>query len=179
MQNKVLSILLFVVFAFAGFTSVDAQKSKARAQYISLKRSGISPGKENGYDFEKVKFKYQFVTCKGEVKLGVAYDKKANFLQYWDNGKLFQKSQIASKKWPKPEDIRINDITADLYFGTRKLGAVQILYIPEYYKGCSGKMYEVLKQVSLNPRDRVYKTNIDKLSLRNIRVTRSSVKGDL
>lgn len=178
MQNKVLSILLFAVFAFAGFTSVEAQKSKARAQYISLKRSEVTPGKENGFDFEKVKFKYQFVTCKTEVKLGVAYDKKADFIQYWENGKLYQKSQLTSKKWPKAEDIRIDDVTADLYFGSRKLGTVQILYIPEYYKGCSGKMFEVLKQVGVNPRDGVYKTNIDKLSLRNIRVTRSSVKGD-
>jgi hypothetical protein len=176
-RNKFLVsiFLLLTVWMFLP-AKINAQKSKARGQYVSLQRALLTPGQENGFDFEKVKFKHQFVTCEGKVQVGVAYDKKATFTQLWKNGKAYKKSEVSSKEWPKAEDIRIDDVTADLYFGSRKLGTVELLYIPEAYQGCSGKMFDVLGMAGINPKESVYKTNINKLFLRNIRVTRSSLK---
>ncbi len=177
MIEKVLRVryIVFLIVFLTAF-SVNAQKSKAKAQFISLDRSSIAfKGDKNGYNFEKVKFKYQFVTCKGEVVLGVAYDKDAVFTKYWKDGKSYAKSEIGAK-WPKPQDIRINDVVADLYFGSRKLGVVKIIYIPERYTGCSGTTHNILKSIGINSKDRLYKTNINKLNLRNIKVERASIK---
>lgn len=179
MIEKVLLRVKYIVFLFVflGAFSGNAQKSKARAQFISLDRSNIGfKGDKNGYDFEKLKFKYQFITCKNEVVLGVAYDKNTVLTKYWKNGKSYTKADVGTSKWPKPEDVRVHDITADLYFGSRKLGKVQITYIPERYTGCSGKTHNILKSLGINSKDGLYKTNIDKLYLTNLKVTKASVK---
>ncbi|MEQ6123516.1 hypothetical protein AAON49_04890 [Pseudotenacibaculum sp. MALMAid0570] len=154
--------------------SVEAQKSNAYAQMLSLDRSNILfSGEKNGFDFEDVKFKFQFVNCKGEVKLGVTYDKKASFTKFRYKGKSYNKSQVGSALWPKSQEIEINDVSADLYFGSRKLGKVFIKFIPKRYTGCSGTMYDVLKDVGLRANDKVYKSNIKRLMLRNIKVLRA------
>ena len=171
--SKVCSVVVFL-FIFMNGISMEAQKSKARARMISLDRIDFSSAEKTGYDFENVKFKYQFVTCKGHVLLGVTYDKNAVFIRYWKNNKPYYKKDLDF--WPNPKDIRINNMSADLYFGSRKLGRVDIKSMPEKYHGCSGKMYNVLAFVGLNSKDKVYKTNINKLSLRNLRVEKASTK---
>lgn len=173
MRSITFLIVLFVAL------SVNAQKSNAYAQMISLERGNVLfPGDKDGFDFKDVKFKYQFVNCKGQVKLGVAYDKKATFTKYKYKGKSYAKSQVGASLWPKPEEIEINDVSADLYFGSRKLGKVFIKFIPKRYSGCSGKMYDVLRDVGLRANDKVYKSNIKRLVLRNIKVLRASVAGE-
>lgn len=159
-------------------TAVFGQKSKARAMFLSMDQTKINPGKENGYDFEKLKFMYQFRVCGNEVQLGVAYDKKATFTKYWKDGKAMNKSQVGVKNWPKPEDIRLNEAKADLYFGSRKLGTVKLGDIPEFYQGCKGRMFNVLKLLGMDPKYQGYKRNINKLRLDNIRLTKASVKKD-
>ncbi len=155
---------------------MSAQKSNAYGQMISLERGNVLfPGEKDGFDFKDVKFKYQFVSCKGQVKLGVAYDKKATFTQYKYKGKAYGKSQVGTSLWPKPGEIEIHDVSADLYFGSRKLGKVSIRFIPKRYSGCSGKMYDVLRDVGLRANDKVYKSNIKKLILRNIKVLKAGV----
>ena len=176
-KTSILVKFLFILLLTLGVQiSVQAQKSKARALFLSMDQTKLNPGKENGYDFEQVKFMYQFRTCNNEVKLGIAYDKKATFTKYWKDGKAYTKTQVGAKKWPKAEDIRLNDAKADLYFGSRKLGTVNLEYIPEFYQGCKGRMFDVLKSLGINPSDKVYKTNINKLRLVNIRLTKASVK---
>lgn len=179
MKNKIMAkvISLFFLFVLLGTSSVSAQKSKARAQFISLKRGNVSfKGDKNGFDFEKVKFKYQFITCKNTLMLGIAYDKNAVFTKYWKNGKSYNKIDVKAKQWAKPEDIRINDVRADLFFGRTKLGTVKLTDIPERYSGCSGKVYEIMRMVGFKGSSRSYISNIDKLSIRNIRVLKASVK---
>ena len=168
---------MFFLFALFGTLTMNAQKSKARAQFVSLKRGNTSfKGDKNGYDFEKVKVKYQFITCKNVLMLGVVYDKDAVFTKYWKNGKPYQKGDAKVPSWAKPEDIRINDVSADLYFGNTKLGKVTLTDMPERYSGCSGKVYEVLKLAGLNGSGSAFMSNINKLYLRNIRVLKASVK---
>lgn len=174
--SMLIKAVLMTLLMVGAHTSVQAQKSKARALFLSMDQTKIAPGKENGYDFEKVKFMYQFRTCNNEVKLGIAYDKKATFTRFWKDGKSMTKSQVGAKNWPKSEDIRLNEAKADLYFGSRKLGSVKLEYIPEFYQGCKGRMFEVLKNLGINPSDPVYKTNINKLRLANIRLTKASIK---
>ena len=113
-----------IVFLIA--FSVSAQKSNARAQLISLDRSNVLfPGDRTGFDFENLKFKYQFVVCKdGKIKLGVAYDKKADFTKYRHNGKEYSKGDIGAALWPDSKDVRIKSVTGNLYYGSRNLGKV-------------------------------------------------------
>jgi hypothetical protein len=168
-----------VVFFTLGIAlSVSAQKGKARAFFLSMDQTKVTPGNENGYDFKKLKFMYQFRACGKEVQLGIAYDKKATFTRYWKDGKSYTKSEVGAKNWPKSEDIRLNEATADLFFGSRKLGTVTLDYIPEFYQGCSGRMFNVLKSLGIDPSERVYKTNIDKLRLGNIRLTKATIKSE-
>tara|TARA_R110002073_G_scaffold336506_1_gene534377 strand:- start:21729 stop:22277 length:549 start_codon:yes stop_codon:yes gene_type:complete len=182
MKNKGFSKTLSIVFLFVLLVAlpIKAQKSKARAQFISLKRNNASfKGDKNGFDFEKVKFKYQFITCNNTLMLGVVYDKDAVFTQYWKNGKPYKRNDVKVAQWAKPEDIRINDVSADLFFGNTKLGKVKLTAIPERYSGCSGKVYEVLKLVGLNDSGSVFMANIDKLNLANLKVLKASVNQDL
>ncbi|MFY0630419.1 MAG: hypothetical protein JXR05_08560 [Flavobacteriaceae bacterium] len=179
MKNKVLHRVLSLIFVFTlfGALQMKAQKSKARAQYISLKRGYASfKGEKNGFDFEKVKLKYQFITCKNTLMLGVTYDKDAVFTNYWKNGKSFKKGDLKASLWAKPQDIRINDVSADLYFGRTKLGRVKLTDIAERYSGCAGKVYEILKLAGLNGSGTAFMSNINKLSLRDIRVLKASVQ---
>lgn len=182
MKNKGFSKTLSIIFLFVLLVAlpIKAQKSKARAQFISLKRNNASfKGDKNGFDFEKVKFKYQFITCRNTLMLGVVYDKNAVFTQYWENGKPYKKGTVKTTEWANPEDIRINDISADLFFGNTKLGRIKLTDIAERYLGCSGKVYEVLKLVGLNDSGTVFMANIDKLNLGNLKVLKASVKQDL
>jgi hypothetical protein len=165
-----------ILLAFGLSVSAFAQKSQARALFLGMEQTKVTPGKENGYDFEKLKFMYQFRTCNGEVQLGIAYDKKATFTKFWKDGKSYTKSDVGAKNWPKSEDIRLNEAKADLYFGSRKLGTVNLEYIPEFYQGCSGRMFNVLKSLGIDAAEGVYKTNINKLRLHNIRLIKASVK---
>lgn len=168
------------MFALLGAMPIKAQKSKARAQFISLNRGNVSfKGDKNGFDFEKVKFKYQFITCRNKLMLGVTYDKDAVFTQYWKNGRPYKREDVKTTLWAKPDDIRINNVSADLFFGTTKLGRVKLTDIAERYSGCSGRIYEVLKLVGLNDSSAVFMANINKLNLRNLRVLRASIKQDL
>jgi len=167
-------VIVFLAFGFS--LSALAQKGKARALFLSMDQTKIAPGKENGFDFEKLKFMYQFRACGSEVQLGIAYDKKATFTKYWKDGKALSKSDVGAKNWPKPEDIRLNEAKADLFFGSRKLGTIKLEYIPEFYQGCSGRMFNVLKSLGIDPKDKVYKTNINKLRLGNIRLTKATIK---
>ena len=182
MKNKIISkiVSFFFLFVLMGTLSAYAQKSKARAQFISLKRGNVSfKGDKNGFDFEKVKFKYQFITCKNTLMLGIAYDKNAVFTKYWKNGKSYNKVDVKTKQWAKPEDIRIHEVRADLFFGRTKLGSVKLSDIPERYSGCSGKVYEIMKMVGFKGSSRAYISNINRLSIRNIRVLKASAKNNL
>lgn len=168
-------VTFLFLFLLTGMNS-QAQKSKARGQFLSLNRNTVVfKGNKNGFDFKDLKFKYQFLTCDGKVLLGVAYDKKAMFTKYWKDGKSFTKQEKGAKNWPKPEDVRLKDIHADLYFGSRKLGFVRLRSIPEYYQGCTSA-YDAFFQVGINNKESVYKTNINKLSLRNIKIAEAYTK---
>lgn len=157
-------------------TMVTAQKSKARGQYISLTRSNVMfKGDKDGFDFDKLLLKYQFVNCDGKVMLGVTYDKKAHFTRYWKDGVAYSKQTIKNVKWPKPEQIILDKITANMYFGGRKLGRVKIFGIPEFYQGCAGRMYDALYEVGIDPKQGVYKSNINKLFLADVKVVEASV----
>lgn len=169
--NAILFIILFVAAV-----NIHAQKSRAKSKMLSLNRNTvIFKGDKNGFDFKDLKLKYQFVVCKGQVVLGVAYDKQATFTQYWKDGTSYTKQTLQNVPWPKSDQINLDHLQADLYFGSRKLGSVEIRHIPRYYKGCKGKMYEVLKYVGVNGYESFYKTNIDKLLLRSIRVMEASL----
>lgn len=166
-----------IVFLTLGLSvSMSAQKGKARAFFLSMDQTKLNPGKENGYDFEEFKFMYQFRACGKEVQLGIAYDKKAIFTRYWKDGKAFTRKDIGSKKWPKSEQIRLNEARADVFFGSRKLGTVKLDYIPEAYQGCKGRMFNVLKTLGIDPTEQVYRTNINKLRLGNVRLVKASIK---
>lgn len=179
MKNKVLYKVFGMVclFLFLGTIQMHAQKSKPKGQYVSLKRGNTTfKGKKDGFDFEKVKFKYQFITCNNTLMVGVIYDRDAVFTKYWKNGKSYSKGDLQASKWAKPEDIRINEVSAELYFGSTKLGNVILSEIPKRYSGCSGKVYEILKLAGLNGSGSAFMSNINKLYLRNIKVLEASVK---
>lgn len=173
-----LKTFIIVFLSFGLSVAANAQKGKARALFLSMDQTKITPGNENGYDFEKLKFMYQFRACGKEVQLGIAYDKKVTFTKFWKDGKAMTKAEVGAKNWPKPEDIRLNEAKADLYFGSRKLGTVKLDFIPEFYQGCSGRMFNVLKSLGIDASERVYKSNINKLRLGNIRLVKASIKED-
>ena len=169
---KIVSLLFLI---FLGFNSY-AQKSKARGVKLSVDRSNVLfKGNKNGFDFTDLIVKYQFVVCKGQISLGIAYDKKVNFTRYWKNGTAFQKGQLKSVKWPLPKQINLDHLEGDLYFGSRKLGKVQLKNIPRFYGGCKRKMFDVMKAVGVNGKDGFYKSNINKLSLQNVKVAEASI----
>lgn len=169
---KTLFLFSFVIIS----TQVFSQQSKARGQYLSLNRSNtMFKGNKDGFDFEKLTFKYQFVNCNGEVMLGVTYDKNASYTRYWKDGVAYERGDLKSKPWPSPKSIRLKDVEAELYFGSTKLGKVNIADIPEVYRGCGGRMYNVLKFLGINPKKSVYKSNINQLRLGEITVTKAGV----
>ena len=173
---KIMLKSIVFIYVFALQFSALAQKAKARALFVKMDQAQLNPGNENGYDFEKLKFMYQFRVCENEVQMGIAYDKNAVFTRLWKNGNPYTKSEIGAKNWPKSDEVRLNEAKADLYFGSRKLGTVKLEYIPEFYQGCSGRMFDVLKSLGIDSSDKVYKTNINKLRLGNIRLTKASIK---
>ncbi len=173
---KSIKITILFIFFLGFIHQTYAQKSRVRSQMLSIDRSNvIFKGSKNGFDFENLKIKYQFVTCKGQVKLGVAYDKNAKFTRYWKDGVAYKKNTLKEVDWPKPDQINLDHLQAELYFGRTKLGVVQLRFIPRYYGACKGKLYEVLKYVGSNGYDRVFKSDINKLYLKNIRVTEASI----
>lgn len=167
-------VLLFVSLSLS--LNMAAQKSNARGVKVSVDRSNILfKGNKNGFDFKDVLVKYQFVVCNGEINLGIAYDKKATFTRYWKNGTAFEKGELKGLKWPSPKQINLDNLEGDLYFGSRKLGKVHLKNIPRFYGGCKRKMYDVMKEVGVNGKDGFYKSNLNKLRFRNVKVSEASI----
>lgn len=165
-------LLVVIVFLMGIFDSI-AQRSETYSANISRLRSGYHLETDaSGFDFDGVQMRYQFVNCGGDVQMGINYDKRANYICYYHNRKSYYRTSIGDDLWPKPNDFELQEIKADLYYGNQKLGTVNLNYIVGNFAGCFGETFDVLRQVGKNPSDKLYKDNIHKLSLRNIKVLR-------
>lgn len=173
-KNQRIKTLLFFVFILLGSTfRSEAQRSETHSLNLSRSRSGLNfETKTSGFDFYGVQFRYQFVNCGGDVQMGINYDKRANYTYYYHEGKWFGETSVGRDLWPKSTDFELQEITADLYYGNSNLGQVHLNYIVGNFAGCFGETFDVLKQVGKNPSDKLYKDNIQKLSLRNVKIIR-------
>ena len=157
---------LIIVFFLTSFV-VFSQRGPEYATNVSFIRNSTTKN-QNGFDFTGVKFGHQFVNCEGIVQVGVNYSKTANFTNYWYNGKSYSKQTVGADLWPKSNEVEINTVQADLYFGNQNLGRVKLNYIVGNFAGCFGETYDVLKQVGKNSSLKEYKDNINNLRLQNI-----------
>lgn len=89
-------------------------------------------------------------------------------------GKVYYKSD-AEDIWPESKDIEIGDIKATLYFQNLPLGDVKLNNIVGNFAGCFGETFLVLNDVGKNPSDKLYRDNLDKFELRNIKIIRGDV----
>ncbi|PQJ75944.1 MAP7 domain-containing protein [Polaribacter gangjinensis] len=166
---KLIKHILLILFLLpASIQSIFAQKGVEKSTTVSF--GNRANNNQNGFDFSGVKFGYQFVNCGGNVVMGVNYSKNANFTTYWYNGKSYNKQAIGAELWPKPNEVEINTVKADLYFKNQNLGSVKLNYIVGNFAGCFGETHDVLKQVGKNSTSKEYKDNINDLSLQNIQV---------
>lgn len=166
---KLIKHILLILFLLpASIQSIFSQKGVDKSTTVSF--SNRANNNQNGFYFSGVKFGYQFVNCGGNVVMGVNYSKNANFTTYWYNGKSYNKQTIGAELWPKPNEVEINTVKADLYFKNQNLGSVKLNYIVGNFAGCFGETYDVLKQVGKNSTSKEYKDNINDLSLQNIQV---------
>jgi len=138
-------------------------------------------GDKNGFEFSGVELRYQFVNCGGDVQMGLQYSKNANFTSFYADGQRYYKStvdEVAPGQWPAPSDIRIEELKADLYFGTVFLGKVHLNYIIGNSLGCFGETFDVLQQVGKDAESENFKKEIQSLRLTNIQIIRGDALGD-
>lgn len=175
MKKEILkkSFLVFLALSICGTLEAMAQRSEIYSVDLSRSRSGFNyETTTSGFDFRGVQFRYQFVNCGGDVQMGINYENQANYTLYYHKGKSYAKSSIGDDLWPSSNDFELNEIKAELYYGNMRLGEVKLNYIVGNFAGCFGETWDVLEQVGKNPSDKEFKDDIDKLSLRNIRVLR-------
>ena len=175
-MKKIITIkqlILFLLLTVLAASDSMAQRSEVYSLNLSRIRSGFNyETKTSGFDFDRVQMRYQFVNCGGDVQMGINYDQKANYLSYWHNGKSYYKQSVGNDLWPESDKFELQEIKADLYYGNRKLGTVNLNYIVGNFAGCFGETWNVLKDVGENPSAKKFKDNINKLSLRNVKVIR-------
>lgn len=175
--------LFWLVFFVINTVDVIAQRSEIYNLNLSRIRSGFNyETKSSGFDFDRVQLRYQFVNCGGDVQMGINYDKRANYISYYHDGKSYYKSSIGNDLWPESTDFKLQEIQGDLYFGNRKLGTVNLNYIVGNFAGCFGETWNVLRDVGEDSSAKEFKDNINKLSLRNVKIIRggpTSTRNDI
>ena len=177
--NFRISVITMLLIPFMGF----GQKGDSRQVLVGMNKSNIfNQDKSNGFEFSNLPFRYQFVNCGGDVQMGINYDKKANYTAFYMDGKKYYKYDIDKLNpsyWPKPDQIELNTVGADLYFKGGFLGKVTLTYIVGNFAGCFGETFDVLAQVGKSPKEAIYKDNINDLTLKNVVVLYGGPTGGL
>ena len=153
-------------------------RGKSLSANINLNRTALDATyhgiQKEGWQFSNVPFRYQFVNCGGEVQMGVQYEKKADFITLVHNGSVYYEAH-APDLWPNSNQIEVGDVMAKLYYGNQYFGDVKLTYIVGNFAGCFGETFDVLKQVGKNPSQKDFLENLDKFSLKDIRIIRGDV----
>ncbi len=169
---------LLLILTISSFQAV-AQRGDSKSVILSLDRNASTfNGEKTGFNFEGLSFTYQFVNCGGEVQLGINYRKDVRFTSFSFNDKNAGISEIGEKLWPRADEFELQQLEADLYFGNRPLGKVNLDYIVGNFSGCFGETFDVLNQTGQDPSNQEFKENINQLSLRNIQIVRADATGD-
>ncbi|MEN3322686.1 hypothetical protein VP395_03040 [Mariniflexile soesokkakense] len=168
-------ILPLVLMSFI----MNAQRGEEKQQTLSLDRNHYAfNGEKTGFNFTGMGFGYQFVNCGGDVQLGINYSKNVNFTTFSYNEKNVGASEVGSALWPKPNEIELQEVKGNLYFGNQNLGKIHLNYIVGNFSGCFGETFDVLAQVGQDPKAKQYKDQINELTLRNITIIRADAIGD-
>lgn len=175
---KLLSFLFLVLIG----TKTFSQKGDVKSLTLDVNRGALNyTGPATGFEFSGVEFRYQFVNCGGDVQLGIGYTKSANFTAFMMDGQRYYKGtvdEIAPGMWPTASNVSIDEVQADLYYGSTFLGKVNLNYIVGNFGGCFGETFDVLKQVGKDPKKEEYKNNVNNFRLTNVVVLRGDATGD-
>tara|TARA_R110001592_G_scaffold219477_1_gene473764 strand:+ start:160371 stop:162929 length:2559 start_codon:yes stop_codon:yes gene_type:complete len=139
-------------------------------------RSSVSyTPKTEGYQVSNIPIVFGFRNCYGEVVMAMNFDRsQASVGSYLFEGTWYSPSEIGSA-YRSDFKIDINDLEADLYQGSYRLGHVRIDNLVGFTStGCFGETYDLLGQLGLNNEEKKWKEGINELSLRNIRLVSAS-----
>lgn len=166
-------------------TSKNRGQVKSEAVHLAA-NDRLQPGfkgRKDGFGFSGVSFNYQFVNCGGEVQMGVniytqheytvngaSYSRFLTISGYAFEGKLYPTFSYNAN------EVEILEVEADLYFGSVRLGKVNLDNIVGNFAGCFGETFLVIEQLGLNPKKKEYLENLDKFELKRIKVLRGDVK---
>ncbi|MCR9152612.1 MAG: hypothetical protein NXI09_00765 [Bacteroidetes bacterium] len=167
MKHRLLLLLLPFLFHF----TASAQSGPSRRSSVSFTPS------DAGYQVSNIALVYGFRNCYGNVVMAMNYNKEGTSIgSYLFEGKWYSANELNGNHNANFR-IDLNDLEADLYLGSSRLGSVRIDNLVGFTStGCFGETYDLLSQVGQNSEDARWKESIKELSLRNIRVVSADSK---
>jgi|GEM_PF-6124770 len=161
--------LLLATILFLGSFLLPAQTGPSMRSSVTY-----TPSTE-GYKISNVPLVYGFRNCAGEIVMAMNYQNNGGSVgSYLYEGNWYSASELGGAH-RSDFKLDINDLEADLYQGSYRLGSIVIDNLVGFTStGCFGETYNLLGQLGLNNEDQKWKDAISELTLRNIRLSSAS-----
>jgi len=157
--------LLLATILFLSSFLLPAQTGASMRSSVTYTPSSL------GYKISNVPLVYGFRNCAGGIVMVMDYKNNGGSVgSYLYEGNWYSASELGGAH-RSDFKIDINDLEADLYQGSYRLGSVVIDNLVGFIStGCYGETFNLLGQLGLNYEDKKWKEAVSELTLRNIRI---------